>query len=88
MTRHGACLVCPACGTLRAHGAWVSFWSPCCGAFHRSLWVSEHVDPKRAARMTMAQIRAEYEAADLPFGPPDAQRRRAMGRPGEWAKAA
>ncbi len=58
---------CPACGKRSSHRAWRGYFSPCCGVFSPRLYRREHVDPARAARMTLPDIQREYADAGVPF---------------------
>ncbi|MDQ3693167.1 MAG: hypothetical protein M3464_06030 [Chloroflexota bacterium] len=62
-------IACAACGYRGTDGAWPTTFCPRCSAFNLGLYLRDHADPERAKGMTMAEVRAEYAAAGLVFGP-------------------
>lgn len=81
MATHGTGPRCPSCGAQPGAPRWLDCFCPDCGRFCRNVFTEDHPDPKRARRMTMAQIRREFAEAGVPFRAATADERRVLSRP-------
>lgn len=62
-------ITCAACGYAGGQAHWADSWCPRCQAFHLGLYRADHLNRSRARTLTLAEARAEFAAAGLPFRP-------------------
>ncbi len=62
-------ITCAACGYRGSDAAWPTIFCARCAEPNVTLYQRDHVDRERATGMTMADVRAEYREAGLPFAP-------------------
>lgn len=56
---------CHSCGAPSLF--WNDYFCPSCGAFNAALYRNEHAAPSVGKALTLDEIRAEYDAAKMPF---------------------